>query len=270
MQMILRDWVHAAGRVLTRGLLYPRWRDRRSVSWTYVQLYRLGKWLTEQEELTALQALVKPGMVIADIGANVGFYTIKMASKVGVSGRIFAFEPDAFSFGLLQYRIRSAGAKNIEAHQLAIGDKTGPAVLYSSTYNRADNRLSKSHRESNVEANEVQVCALDEFMSSRRVQRLDGLKIDVQGAEEQVLRGAQVILERGLRWIWIEFSPDHLCGAGTDPERFLKRLSDLGMDIFEISGNGQLQAVPGFEGYTQRIGSRYTDLVLLTRHMSEG
>src|SRR5262249_51704610 len=160
MQMILRDWVHAAGRVLTRGLLYPRWRDRRSVSWTYVQLYRLGERVTQQEERKALPTLVKPGMGLSDIWGQCGFLTIKMASKVGVSGRIFAFEPDAFSFGLLQYRIRSAGAKNIEAHQLAIGDKTGPAVLYSSTYNRADNRLSKSHRESNVEANEVQVCAL--------------------------------------------------------------------------------------------------------------
>jgi Methyltransferase FkbM domain len=75
-------------------------------------------------------------------------------------------------------------------------------------------------------------------MSSRSITTLDGLKIDVQGHEEQVLRGAQATLKRGLQWIWIEFSPDHLRGAGTDPERFLKHLGHLGMDIFEIGEMG--------------------------------
>jgi len=93
--------------------------------------------LTDQAELTALQELIKPGMVIADIGADVGFYTIKMASNVGPSGRILAFEPDAFSFGLLQSRIKRAGVNNVEPFQLALGDKTGRAVLYCSKYNRA-------------------------------------------------------------------------------------------------------------------------------------
>lgn len=221
--------------------------------------------MTDQAELTALQALIKPGMVIADIGANVCFYTIKMASNVGPGGRILAFEPDAFSFGLLQSRIKSARVNNIEPFQLALGDKTGRAVLYCSTYNRADNRLSKSHREPNVEASEVQVFALDEFIPSRSITTLDGLKIDVQGHEEQVLRGAQATFKRGLQWISIECSPDHLRGAGTDPERFLKHLGDLGMDIFEIGGNGHPQALSGLNGYTQKIGSRYTDLVLLAR-----
>ena len=105
--------------------------------WTYVQLYRLGKRLTDHAELTVLQALIKPGMVNADIKVDVGFYTIKMASNVGPSGRILAFEPDAFSFGLLQSRIKRAGVNNVEPFQLALGDKTGRAVLYCSKYNRA-------------------------------------------------------------------------------------------------------------------------------------
>ena len=142
MQLVLRDCIHAAGRMLTHRLPHPRWRDRGSVSWTYVQLYRLGKRLTDQAKLTALQALIKPGMVIADIGANLGFYAIRSAPNVGPSGRILAFEPDAFSFGLLQSRIKRTGVNNVEPFQLALGDKTGRAVLYCITYNRADNRLS--------------------------------------------------------------------------------------------------------------------------------
>src|SRR5262245_26188994 len=96
-------------------------------------------------------------MVIADIGADVSFYTIKMTSNVGPSGRILAFEPDAFSFGLLQSRIKRAGVNNVE-----LGDKT--AVRFSiAAYTTVHNRLSKSHREPNVEASEVLAFALDEF-----------------------------------------------------------------------------------------------------------
>jgi len=61
----------------------------------------------------------------------------------------------------------------------------------------------------------------------------------------------------------IEFSPNHLRGAGTHPERFSKRLGDLGIDVFEISGDWCIQALSSFEDYTKRIGSRYT--VLLTQ-----
>src|SRR5262249_21461508 len=93
--------------------------------------------VTDQAELTALQELIKPGMVIADIRADVGFYTIKMVSSVGHSGRLLAFDPDAFSFGLLQSLINREGVNNVEPFQLALGDKTGRAVLYCSKYNRA-------------------------------------------------------------------------------------------------------------------------------------
>src|SRR4051812_43052867 len=100
--MTLRGWVHATGRILTRALLSPRWRDRRAIAWSYLQLYLMGKRITERHELSAIRRLVTPGMIVADIGANVGFYTLQMASCVGPTGRIFAFEPDPFCFGLLR------------------------------------------------------------------------------------------------------------------------------------------------------------------------
>jgi FkbM family methyltransferase len=262
--MIPRTWIHAAGRVLTRGLLHASWRDYRPIASTYLHLYLFGKHLTDRYELAALRRLITSGMVIADIGANAGFYTLEMASMVGPAGRILAFEPDGFNFGLLRDRLRRSRVANVDAYQIALGDKPGRATLYCSAYHRADNRLHASHNKPHVEAYDVQVRTMDDIVLSGESPALDGIKMDVQGAEAHVLKGARAVLERGVQWIWIEFSPDHLRGAGTDPDQFLALLADLGMDIFEFDPAGCLKPFSP-DGYSTRIGSGYGDLVLLAR-----
>jgi FkbM family methyltransferase len=262
--MALRHWVHEAGRILTRALLHPRWRHRRPIAWSYLQLYLLGKRITERRELAALRRLVLPGMIVADVGANVGFYALQMASCVGPRGRVLAFEPDPLCFGLLRSRIKRSGGMNVDAHQLALGEGSGEAILYCSAYNRADNRLSPSHAQAHVEEHRVQVRSLDEFLAAEGISTVDALKIDVQGSEERVLKGARRTIEGGLDWIWVEFSPDHLRGAGTDPRSFLALLADMNMDVFEVD-DGRLQRLSDTEAYIGRIGSGYGDLLLLSR-----
>jgi FkbM family methyltransferase len=264
----LRDGVHAAGRVLTRALLDRRWRDRRPVRWAYLQLYLLGKHLVERGEVTLVRDLTTQGMVVADIGANVGFYTLQIAKWVGPTGRVIAFEPDPYSFRLLQERAGKSGHSNVELHPLAVGDTPGKATLYCGASNRADNRLHASPEEPRSEQHLVDVCTLDGFLAGNGAQKIDALKIDVQGSEEDVLRGAQATLGRGcLRWLWIEFSPSHLRGAGTDPLRFLERLNGLGMQVFEVD-HGRLRPLTHAEEYERRIGSGYGDVVLRPRARS--
>jgi FkbM family methyltransferase len=235
------------------------------MSATYCRLYLIGKRLTERHELSTLRSLIQPGMVIADIGANVGFYTLEMARSVGPRGRVLAFEPDPLAFGLLQKRVSRESVANVETYDVALADTSGVASLYCSAYNRADNRLSPSLRESHVEVCSVDVCRLDEFLAGRDI-RIDGVKIDVQGSEEQVLRGARASL-RGVRWIWIEFSPVHLRASGSDPEHFLRSLTALGMDLFEVDQRGSLAPLTNFVAHTNRIGSSYGDLVLVRRDL---
>src|SRR3954466_13046781 len=120
--MSLRDWIHAAGRILTRGLLHPRVRHFPLMTAAYCRLYLTGKRLTDRRELSTLRSLIRPGMVIADVGANVGFYALEMSKCVGPSGRVLAFEPDPLTFRLLQERVSRASLANIETYQVALGD----------------------------------------------------------------------------------------------------------------------------------------------------
>jgi FkbM family methyltransferase len=261
----LRRYVDALVRVATRALLDPRWRDYRAVRSTYVHLYLLGKRLVEHGELAVVRKLTTRGMVVVDIGANVGFYALRIGKWVGPTGRVLAFEPDPFSFRVLHERARKSGYANVEAYHVALGDVTGKAVLYCSTTNRADNRLHPSDGNSDAEQHVVDLSSLDAFLARSGTRRIDALKIDVQGAEESVLRGANATLrENDIRWIWVEFSPPHLRDAGTDPQRFLELLNGLEMDVFEVDG-GRLRLMTQPKEYERRIGSGYGDLVLRPR-----
>jgi FkbM family methyltransferase len=260
--MTFRDAVQAAGRVLTRALLHPRWRQLVPVANSYWTLYLTGKRLTEKREMALLQTLVEPGMTIADIGANVGFYTVQMGQWVGAGGRVLAFEPDPFTCELLRRRTSAATPANIEVRQFALGEAPGTATLYRSAYNRSDNRLGQRHDEPNVEAIEVEVRTFDEYLAERGLSAVDAMKIDVQGLEAQVLRGAKRTIAL-VRWIWVEFSPVHLRGAGTDPEVFLESLGTLGMKVFAVTEHGTLEPMTDSRAHARKIGSSYGDLVLM-------
>jgi FkbM family methyltransferase len=101
---------------------------------------------------------------------------------------------DPFSFCVLQERARKSSHGNIETYHMALGDIGGKATLYCSAYNRADNRLHASHDEPRAERHLVDICPLDAFLAKRGTERVDALKIDVQGAETAVLRGAEATL----------------------------------------------------------------------------
>jgi len=249
--------------VLTRALLHPRWRRFAPVSSAYLALYLTGKRLTEKREMALLRTLIEPGMTIADIGANVGFYAVQMGQWVGAGGRVLAFEPDPFTFDLLRQRTSAATPANIEVRQFALGDARGTATLYCSAYNRADNRVGQRHDEPNVEAIEIQVRTLDEVLAERGQTTVDAMKIDVQGLEANVLRGAKETIARGVRWIWLEYSPDHLRGAGTDPEGFLHSLGAMGMTVLEVTDEGTLEPLSDYAAHAKKIGASYGDLVLM-------
>jgi FkbM family methyltransferase len=251
--------VHRLGRLLTRVLLAPGLREIPGVRGLYTRFYVLGKTLAEPRERRFLQFQVEPGMVVFDVGANVGFYTLLLAGRVGPTGRVHAFEPDPLSFEILKGR--AAGRSNVEINQTAVGDHTGAVTLYTNRSNRADNRVHASLGAETAEAVEVPLTTLDDYCAARGIERVDAVKMDVQGAEVAALAGFRKMLARAKpRWMLIEFSPEHLRGAGSSPEAFWRILEDLGFEPWGFDEKGEPVRIEDTEAFSRRWEDGYTDV----------
>jgi FkbM family methyltransferase len=203
------------------------------------KIRRRGVW--EQFETQLLLALLREGDQILDIGANIGWYTVAAARRVGPTGHVFAFEPDANNFAILAANVRQSGLSCVSAERLALGRESGTGSLRPSTDNQGDLRVRDFRRSAaKPSGNEIAVMALDNYLqaSSRfDIARLRIVKMDVQGFEHEVLCGARSLLTNLPRGTvcFIEFDPKMLADhAGGACEGFIQTLAALGRRLFVI------------------------------------
>ncbi|HEV2989827.1 MAG TPA: FkbM family methyltransferase [Candidatus Angelobacter sp.] len=159
----------------------------------------------EPESQNALALLVRPNAVVYDIGANVGFLTLIAARLAGNSGRIFAFEPLRENFGLLEHNLRINGFTNVIARNIALAahDGTDDFVMSANaTFGGLSTAAVKVQDE--VGRIEVQVRRLDSLVEQESLPLPNLIKIDVEGAEEQVLEGALKTIARARPVLLIE------------------------------------------------------------------
>lgn len=152
----------------------------------------------ERRELEFILNVLQPGMTFVDVGANVGLFSLPAARKVQ-SGRVFAFEPTSLTHQFLLENITLNKLGNLYAVHSALGDYTGEAVLQVNVPGKDGlNTLGRpTHEYSEISRTEaVAITTMDIFVRENSVKRVDVMKIDVEGAELLVLRGAQNLLKR--------------------------------------------------------------------------
>ena len=150
-----------------------------------------GYWLGtyELEKQKFFEKVVKKDDVVYDIGANVGFYTLLASELIGPNGRVFAFEPLPRNIFYLKKHIKLNKLNNIAIIEAAVSDKKG--VLNFSEYeSNATGRLGK---EGQLKVSSV---VLDDLLKDGKILPPNVLKIDVEGAEAEVLKGAGDILSK--------------------------------------------------------------------------
>ena len=172
--------------------------------------------------------VLRPGDAVIDVGANVGFFSIQAAARVGPTGSVVAFEPHPATFAQLQRNIAASGMRNIRARQAAVTDQSGSAVLffgdtpsYSSLFRSVD---AQPRDASSVE---VQTTTLADIMRAEGIDRCHYLKMDCEGGEYAICESLSADVARRIDQITLEV---HRV-PGRDLSRLEHSLASLGFQL---------------------------------------
>lgn len=196
-------------------------------------LYVCGSF--EPNEFAFLDKVLKPGMVFVDVGANDGYYTLFAARRIGNTGRVLAFEPSSRERANLERNIARNRLANVTVLPVALGVECGRADLRLAEGGHSGHNTFGSFANDGVKAERVEtveMSTLDKVAKELNLDRIDVMKIDVEGAEANVIAGGRRILEAMRPLILLEISDRALRAQGSDAQKLIGLLrSELGYEI---------------------------------------
>lgn len=226
----------------------------------------------EPLESTLVQRLVRPGMTVLDIGANIGYYTMLLASLVGEKGKVYAFEPAPDNYGLLCENVQLNSFENIAPIQQALSNQAdGQLTLYLDSNNLGNHSVAQANVPSGSQPVTVEITTIDNFCRDKRI---DFIKIDIQGAEGLAFEGGWQTLEKNKVDILMEFWPEGIQRLGVDPRQLLTRLQNgCGYNLFWVNPKQEcLEPVTVSEIMTRcqsNRANRQADLFLTKKELSQ-
>ncbi len=213
---------------------------------TPLEMFNFGKY--EKEELDLTLKLIKENVVVFDIGANIGWYTINIGlAKPKI--KIFAFEPIPQTFELLKKNIRLNNLENVNPVNLGLSDRNGEFFLYfypEGTGNSSFKNLSGNSNK-NVEKIICKVETLDNFVNEQKT-KVDFIKCDVEGAEMLVFKGGVKTIDKYKPIILTEMLRKWSAKFKYHPNDIMKLLKEIGYQCFAVK-KGKLKE---FKEITQK------------------
>lgn len=173
----------------------------------------------ELRTLRLYRRIIQPGATVLDIGANIGAHTLPFADMVGSTGRVVAFEPTEFAYAKLQrnLKLNPRLRERVTPLQMALVDSSTaqvPEQIYSSWPLDSEEGLHAVHRGRLRGTQGASAATLDDVVHSLKLERVDFIKLDVDGHEPEVLCGAAMTLTRFRPTVLLEWAP-YLFGASS-------------------------------------------------------
>jgi FkbM family methyltransferase len=216
-----------------RMFLQPEWRGMAKLVFAFRERY--------EPELSCLKMILSPGNTFVDVGANIGIYTLAASKIVGETGRVLAFEPSVQSSPLLAKNIALNGLTNVHTFPVALSQKKGRAWLHRGP-NPTLNSFGKDPSWKG-DGEEVVTEILDQVLRKAHIDRVDVIKMDVQGAEELVLRGASNTVTSAHPVVIFEVWPEGAMLLGLSPYGPWELLESIGYQFFAAGRGGILSSV---------------------------
>ena len=219
-------------RILGRYKMYVDTRDVGIASHLMLE----GFW--ELWVTNAMMRSVRRGAVVADIGANLGYFTLLLADLTGAQGRVLSFEPNPNLAGLLRKSIEVNGFTPFtDFHELALGGAGGSAEMDIRIDQPGGGRMIAGHAPAANSSSAVRVERFDQIPHALDV---EFIKMDVEGFEPEVWKGMTGLLEQGKPLtIFMEFTVGRLA----DPGGFLDAIMGWGFTLEIIRFTGQIEAI---------------------------
>jgi FkbM family methyltransferase len=213
-------WAIHGGSARLRGFLRKPWREKlTTLGYHWVQRFPAipvpvhlpfaGWWLVRNDfvgaamlnggfeniERSFVERFLRPGMTVLDIGAHHGFYTLLASRKVGPAGRVLAVEASPRERGKLDLHLRINRCKNVQVESRGLGEAEADGELYLVKGSQSGcNSLRKPEVSDSAEVIPVRIGRLDNVLRDRQIEKVDFVKLDVEGAELSVLKGAPQLL----------------------------------------------------------------------------
>jgi FkbM family methyltransferase len=199
-------------------------------------LARLRSGRVERFTVQLLRELVKPGMVVVDVGAYLGYYTLLAARGTGSTGEVHAFECNPVNHRFLLHNLRlNELLGNVVASTSAVSDRPGRLPFFVRGWDLSESSLwQESHT---TDVIEVPSTTLDEELGGQPV---DVLKMDIEGGEVLALDGMTATIAASPNLImFVECNPSALAASGSSAGQLVERLRGLGFDVAEIDEKGR-------------------------------
>ncbi len=207
----------------------------------------------EAAEREFVRRSLGPGEVFFDVGANLGLFTLTAAQGVGSGGHVYAFEPSQREAQYLRRNLELNRLTNVTVVTQAVGDQCGTARFAIAADGGNNSLMKNAHPQQHIqEWQEVEVTTLDAFVAAHRVPRVNLMKIDVEGGEVNVLRGAAHLLNGPQPpTILCEFCDVTAAGFDSSGQALYDTFASFGYQLFMLpeSGQGALAPAPRQERY---------------------
>lgn len=198
----------------------------------------------EQPQRHFVERYLGPGMIVLDIGAHHGLYSLIAATRVGITGRVVSFEPSPRERERLERHKRINKLDQITIEPIALGSAAGTATLYlPAAKNSGFNSLHPSEEiRSEATPVEVPVMTLDDYVANSKLDRIDFIKLDVEGGELEVLKGGEAIFRGKSRPVILaEVEDERTQPWGYQAELIVRLLEAHGYTWYSPRGGGAVE-----------------------------
>jgi FkbM family methyltransferase len=197
----------------------------------------------EPDERAFLREFLEPGMVVLDVGAHAGFYTVTASKRVGPTGRVVSFEPSPRELERLQLHLRLNQCSNVTVEGVALGDTPGQGELF--VFEGRTTGCNSFHLASTngARAVTVPIRTLDEYMTNGALDRVDLVKMDIEGAELSALRGGERLFRAARPVLLCELHEKRTAPWGYRARDIVDLVASWGYRWYMIEDGGHLTAI---------------------------